>query len=441
MGKLIRQIFTKKLTLLTAFAALLELIYLGYLYFNLSSKNIPAYMLVYACCFIIYLASVWCVKYKTKILEPISEKGGVILIILFAAVFRLTLLPAHITTSDDVYRYIWEGKVLYNGYNPYQYPPGDTALVSLHSAELQSKVAFHTFAAIYPPLSQVLFAVNYIISGENELGLKFIFLICEIVTMIFITMILREKKKPGWYVIYYAWLPLPVMEYFVNSHIDPVGIMFFVMFVYYSVKDKAPQAAVAFAFSFLSKLYPVFLLPLVLKKFGIKRTLLFGVIVASIVILGFIPFLPKDRFVGESLLKYMTNWQFNASFYYMFLNLLHNGYHAKIICNALLLLTVCSISIFYKDFVKAVCYVLIAVIAFSATMYPWYLGWVAAVNPVFGFYSVMSFLFLVNLSNLTPLSAGWKEYWWVLLLEYVPFYLFLILDINQKMYNGTDSEH
>ena len=416
-----------------------ELLYLSYLPFNLAGKNIPAYMLCYAAGFVLYSLSIFIIKKKDGSEESTLFKNKTaILVILFGIAFRATMLPAHITTSDDVYRYIWEGKVLYNGYNPYQYPPGDKALIPLHSAELPAKVAFHTFAAIYPPLSQVLFVVNYIISGENEFGLKLIFLLCEIVTMIMITQILRERKKPLSFVLYYAWLPLPVLEYFVNAHVDPVGIMFFVLFIYFVLKDNVPLSAVSLALSFLSKLYPIFLLPLILKKFGFKKSVLFGVIFAVMVVAAFIPFLPKDRFVAESLLKYMTHWQFNSSFYYIFLNILHNGYNAKIICNIMLVVTVLSISIFYKDFIKAVCYVLIAVIAFSATIYPWYFGWAAAVNPLFGFYSLFSLFFTINFSNLTPLSVGWKEYWWVLLIEYIPFYLFLIFDIFRQARSNSN---
>lgn len=417
----------------------LEVIYLIYLRYNTAGKDIPAYMIVYTAAFIIYTGGIWIVKSSNKEQHNNLLKSKLALIIIISGlIFRATLLPSQVTTSDDVYRYIWEGKVLYNGYNPYEHPPGDPALNSLHSTELPAKVAFHTFAAIYPPLSQVLFVANYVISGENEFGLKLIFLICELITMIFIALILKERKKEFSYIIYYAWLPLPVMEFFVNAHVDPVGIMFFVIFLYFVLKDNMPLSAVAFAFSFLSKLYPVFLLPLLLKKFGFRKSIIFGLISGSIILAAFIPFLPKDRFVAESLLKYLTHWQFNSSFYYIFLNILHNGYQAKIICNILLVITIGSISVFYKDFLKAVCCVLIAVIAFSATIYPWYLGWLAAVNPVFGFSSLLYFFFTINLSNLTPLSVGWKEYWWVLLIEYIPFYILVFFDLLWPKFNNRN---
>jgi alpha-1,6-mannosyltransferase len=415
---------------------ILEGLFLFYLKVNLAGKNIPAYMVCYGGAFLVFLAAVLIIKNKKHAPERKTDDWYAkyktpALIIFFGLLFRATLIPSDITTSDDVYRYIWEGKVLYNGFNPYQHPPGDPALIPLYSKDLPAKVTFHNFAAIYPPLSQMIFVVNYVFSGEKDTALKFIFLLCEAVTLIFITLLLKERKKDLNLVILYAWLPLPIMEYFVNSHVDPLGIMFFVMFLYFTERNKLIPSAVVFTLSFLSKLYPVFLLPLILKKYGFKKSIIFGLIFAGMTIAFFLPFVPKDRFVAESLIKYLTNWQFNSSFYYIFLNILHNGYQAKIICNIFLIITVLGISYYYKDFLRAVTFVLLAVIAFTATIYPWYLGWIAALNPLFGLYSLLSFYFTINFSNLTPLSVGWKEYWQVTLIEYVPFYLLLFYDIKK----------
>jgi hypothetical protein len=84
-----------------------------------------------------------------------------------------------------------------------------------------------------------------------------------------------------------------------------------------------------------------------------------------------------------------------------------------------------NIAIRYQDFLMGVYGVWICFIMFAATLYPWYLGWIAAINPMFGFYSLLSFFFTNNLTNLTPLSEFWEEYWWVYIIQYVPFYFLL----------------
>src|SRR5262249_32407703 len=53
-------------------------------------------------------------------------------ILLFALVFRLSLVPMETSLSSDIYRYIWDGRVQAAGkMNPYLYPPADNHLPPL----------------------------------------------------------------------------------------------------------------------------------------------------------------------------------------------------------------------------------------------------------------------------------------------------------------------
>ena len=45
------------------------------------------------------------------------------MILLFAALFRITLLVSPPMFSDDLYRYVWDGRIQSNGINPFKYPP------------------------------------------------------------------------------------------------------------------------------------------------------------------------------------------------------------------------------------------------------------------------------------------------------------------------------
>ena len=54
-------------------------------------------------------------------------------ILLFALLFRLSLVPMETFLSSDIYRYIWDGRVQAAGkVNPYLYPPADKNLAHLH---------------------------------------------------------------------------------------------------------------------------------------------------------------------------------------------------------------------------------------------------------------------------------------------------------------------
>ena len=357
-------------------------------------------------------------------------------IIITGIIFRITVIPSAPTTSPDVFRYIWEGKIVAHGINPYQVPPGAPLLNQYHS-DLWTKVGFKNMTSIYPPFAQVTFLIGYIISDESVWGLKIVYLICEIITLIFLLKLLRLKKINPGYIILYAWLPIPIMEYFINAHIDTVGIAFFILFLYYIEKGRNNLSAVFFSLSFLVKFYPLMLFPLLIKKIGMKKLIPFTLIFLFTSIIFYAPFITSDLAVKNSLTTYLLRWEFNGSVYNL-IKMFSDSDLARIICSVLLIIAIAVISYKYRDFVNGTFGVLLSFVIFATTIYPWYLGWIAALNPVLNFYSVFSLLFTSNFSNFTPLGKVWQEYWRVLVIEYFPFFLLLYIDIQNRIFAKKD---
>jgi len=351
-----------------------------------------------------------------------------LLIILFGIIFRLTLFPTINTTSPDVSRYLWEGKILYHGYNPFILSPDDTQLAKFHN-DLYDKVTYKDMPAIYPPVAQGAFVLAYLISGEALTGLKVIYLAFDLLIIFMILKLLYIKKIDLNNIILYAWMPLILLEYFVNTHLDLVGIFFMISFIFLMEKNKVIGASVFFTLAFLTKMYPIILLPLIFKKAGVRKSLYFLLIFLFLSLVIYIPFIYKDTSVFSSLSTYLQKWQFNSSVYYLLKYQLGNEQLARLLCSGGFIISVGIISFFYKDFLKASYTIFICLIIFSTTLYPWYLGWIASLNPFYNFYSVTSLLFSVNFSNFTPLGTVWKEYLFVLLIQYVPFYGLLIYDL------------
>ena len=402
-------------------------------------------MFIYFEAFVIFFFTLYIIKFSnpdpgkfsllTKIFRMDNQSSlqlaVPVLIILFGVLFRMTLIPAAPSTSPDVYRYIWEGKVLYNGFNPYSNSPDANELKGLRD-EVYPKVTFKNIPSIYPPFAQVVFFSSYIISGSSVTGIKIIYLLCEIITMIFLLKLLLRKKIKPELIILYAWLPLPVMEYFVNAHIDVVGIMFLVMFFYFMEKGKPVSSALSFTMAFLVKLYPVFLLPLVFKELKLKKAIQFLTIFVIISALFYLPFLSGRLSVTDALSIYVSRWEFNASVYYVLTAFIHNHELARMICGVCILITAGTITFYYKNFIKASFGILLAVLIFSPVVYPWYLGWIAALNPFALFYSALSLFFTINLSNFSPLGKIWHEYFPVLFIEYMIFFGLLAYDLYYR---------
>ena len=64
------------------------------------------------------------------------------IMIIIAIVIRIGVLFIQPIGSDDYYRYLWDGKVIANGINPYLYAPSNKALDSIHSDTLPLLVNF-----------------------------------------------------------------------------------------------------------------------------------------------------------------------------------------------------------------------------------------------------------------------------------------------------------
>jgi hypothetical protein len=443
---------TQKKIILAVFLTgiLLEAALLYFVYFN-GEGNIPLYMIIYFVTFIILFNAYLILKKFTderksdsslpdkvtvrllKILNiettvPSAYKIAFI-VIAFGILFRLTLFFTQPTTSPDVYRYIWEGKLIVHGYNPFEFAPNDARLLELHSDELPAKVTFKNMTAIYPPAAQFTFSLAYLIGGESFFGLRLLFLLCEIITMIFILKLLNLKEKDPALIILYAWLPLAIMEFFINIHLDALGIAFFVVFIYLIEKEKYISSSIFFALSFLTKFLPLLILPLLLKKIGLKKSILFFVVFILVSILFYLPFLTGEHSITKFISVYLQRWEFNGSVYKILKSTFLSGGTSRILCGAMLVISIGLISIYYKRFTNGVFAVLLCLTIFSTTVYPWYLGWIAAINPFVGFYSVGSLIFLINFSNFTPLGTVWQEYLWVTLVQYIPFYFFLAIDL------------
>src|SRR5260370_13093356 len=65
----------------------------------------------------LYLIVVWLIA------RAHSARSTLILVLVFAGIFRLSIVFAPPYLSDDIYRYVWDGRFQAAGINPYRYIP------------------------------------------------------------------------------------------------------------------------------------------------------------------------------------------------------------------------------------------------------------------------------------------------------------------------------
>jgi hypothetical protein len=150
-------------------------------------------------------------------------------VLVVAALLRLTLLfelPLH---SSDIYRYVWDGRVQAAGINPYRFVPADPALEPLRDGAIFPQINRATYAVtIYPPVAQMAFFV-FTRVGDALWAVKLGWLALEALAMLALTRLLAQLGRPPAELLLYAWHPLPVWEIAGDGHVDAGMAAFLVL--------------------------------------------------------------------------------------------------------------------------------------------------------------------------------------------------------------------
>ena len=211
------------------------------------------YPLFFGILFALYLVGVY-----------LSWNGGrrvALALIVSGMAFRLVMLPTDVVLSSDLYRYLWDGRVQVAGVNPFRYAPQDEALAFLRDAEIHPSINRPAERTIYPPGSQVIFAVLAWLAPNRIGGLRLLLIACDLATMLLLLRLFRRLGLPEGRVAVYAWAPLPIFEFAQAAHMDATFIPLVLGAVLARLGGRPALAGSLLGGAALIKLYPAILLP------------------------------------------------------------------------------------------------------------------------------------------------------------------------------------
>lgn len=265
----------------------------------------------------------WCANAE-KLYPSLGWKTA----LLAALVFRVVFLWATPELSDDFWRYLWDGRLLNHGINPYQFLPKELLEMPIyeeaHLAQLYPYLNSPEFYSVYPPIAQMFFAAATFFFDDNAaasvVALSTIVLCLEMGTIVLLGKLLKALKKPTYFAFLYAFNPLIIIELSGNLHTESIMIFFLVLALYTMVKGARLVSAFSFAMAVGAKILPLILMPLILHRLWFKKGLIYCAIVGFInlclVLLFFdIELLQK---ITTSVRLYFAHFEFNASVYYIF---------------------------------------------------------------------------------------------------------------------------
>src|SRR5690606_31216967 len=202
-----------------------------------------------------------------------------------AILFRIVLLFAIPNLSQDFYRFIWDGRMLFEGFNPYLFTPesfinaGQFPIDQAQELYLGMGELNGSHYTNYPPIKQFIFYISSLIAGKNILGsvivMRLFIIAADIGILYFGKKLLEKLQMPSHYIFWYLLNPFIIIELTGNLHFEGVMLFFLVWSLYLLHFGKWQLAAVIFGLSVSVKLIPLLFLPLFYQKLGFKIALLF----------------------------------------------------------------------------------------------------------------------------------------------------------------------
>lgn len=345
-----------KIPILLAFTCVL--FYISFAY-DLVRTDYVKLIMLYVGLFFLFYKLVQISKHNIKLLTWIAFG--------FRSVFILSI-P---NLSQDFYRFIWDGRMILEGFNPYLFTV-ESFISNGEFPIFQAQELYEGMGELsashytnYPPINQLYFMIAGLFAGKSILGsvivIRLLIIAADFGTLYFGKKLLDHLNIPAHNIFWYILNPFIIIELTGNLHFEGVMIFFLVWSLYLLYSGKWKWAAVVLALSISVKLIPLLFLPLFFQWFtstklsdqkkrnvianpdnyretqfvakneitkslaprndvlGMLKLLGFYAIVGLVTLLIFAPFY-STQFVtnyAETVGLWFQNFEFNASLYYI----------------------------------------------------------------------------------------------------------------------------
>lgn len=369
------------------------------------------------------------------------------------ALMRLTALPQAPGLEDDYHRYMWDGAVLTSGVSPYRYSPEQAAraaegcetvhlrLVELardHPDELKHINHPH-LRTIYPPVAQAWFALAHWLNPWSFDTWRCVVLLHDLATAGLLIGLLRTLRLPMIFAAVYWLNPLVVKELLLAGHMDALAFPWVMAALALAVRKRAEWAMAVLAIGASVKLWPILLIPLIVRSvLTVPRRLAVSTAAfTAVFFIAMLPMLVHERYGGSGLLRYATSWENNAGFFsvhsrlwaWVFSGLGYEHARAQSVTRYVTVALVCLwMSLWAAPRMsddRAICRRAVWVVAgaflIGPTQFPWYYIWLV---PLMSLHPVRPLLLY---TALMPLYYLHYSHAWVLWLEHGPVWAALAI--------------
>jgi hypothetical protein len=191
-------------------------------------------------------------------------------------------------STDDYYRYVWDGRVQAAGIDPYRLAPVDPALAGLRDDWLFppacrdavpacTRMNHPSAPTIYPPVAQAAFLALHVVTeplgpdGGGARSLQVAAALLALGTTLALLLVLRRRGDPRDAVLW-AWCPIVVLEAGNNAHVDVLAALLVVAAMGAAAAGRPVRAGLAAGAAAATKILPLLVLPALLAPVAGRDT-------------------------------------------------------------------------------------------------------------------------------------------------------------------------
>lgn len=290
----------------------------------------------------VYLISVY-FSLKTQWVPPVW------LTLAAAALFRITAAPMPAILTDDLARYEWEGRIQTEGRNPYSTRPSDTGDFAVPGRD---------FRSVYGPLTLFAQEAAFRASGGDRRAMKAPAILGDLAVVALIAW-----AAPGRLLIY-AWSPMPIVEFWGQGHNDSLVLLFI------TAALLLPGAGAWLGLAAAAKWWPLVLLPALARGW---RDWVWALAIPAAAIIPFVGGVTLDQLRFST--GFLGGWRNTDFGYGLLLALTSDAHRAKYSAFAILAIVAFGVRRMPWTRERKGLAVVLAMLAVSANVHPWYLTW------------------------------------------------------------------
>ncbi|MCB1120950.1 MAG: TIGR04283 family arsenosugar biosynthesis glycosyltransferase [Verrucomicrobiae bacterium] len=349
----------------------------------------------------------------------LDSKRSVLLILALALISRV--LMAGFPASDDVNRYLWEGRLLLAGESPYEFTADDQEWLEYRDSYWE-KMNHRDKLTAYPPLALAVFATLNLISYHPWIY-KVFFGFADLVALGVLVGILWKRKLPVRNALFYALNPVTIIGFSGEAHFDSLFILTMLAALLAWEHKRVSLAWLLLGLSVQIKIISVLLIPLLLWR-GKSLKALWILVPLCLPCLGFWQDLPN---LFSGIVSFGGTMSHNGSINHLLIDFFGSRETASRLSLAILAIVVLLTSLRCKDILKGSFIIMGALILVAPTIHYWYLVWVL---PFVALFPSLPWLVLLTLSGfyfvawvMFGKTGEWYQPIGYLRMQWIPFYV------------------